>query len=145
MPDLDDSFQRLPSCTPGIVARMSERAISLVRHDGDACVVVLGGEHDLSSVGEVTEALGRAASAAVTIVDLSSASFIDSAVLGALITSHREAALGGRRWALVIGNGSGAAVRRILELTGLDGMLPVYSDVGDALAATVSPESGLPQ
>jgi len=124
---------------------MNERAISLVRHDGDACVVMLGGEHDLSSVDELTDALGRAASAPVMIVDLSSTSFIDSAVLGALITSHREAASGGRWWALVVGNGSGAAVRRILELTGLDGMLPVYSDVGDALAATVSPESGLPQ
>jgi anti-anti-sigma factor len=124
---------------------MSARAISLVRHDGDACVVALTGEHDLSSADELTDALENAASGAVVIVDLSSTSFIDSAVLGALITSHRNAASDGRRWALVIGNGSGAAVRRILELTGLDGILPVYSDVGEALAASLSPESGLPQ
>jgi anti-sigma B factor antagonist len=124
---------------------MSARAISLVRQDGDACVVELTGEYDLSSIDELTDALGQAASSRGMIVDLSSASFIDSAVLGALITSHREAAANGRRWALVIGNGSGAAVRRILELTGLDGVLPVYSDVGDALAAGSSRESGLPE
>jgi len=124
---------------------MSARAISLVRHDGDACVVALTGEYDLSSVDELTDALGQATACAGMIVDLSSTSFIDSAVLGALITSQREAASNGRRWALVIGNGSGAAVRRILELTGLDGVLPVYSDVGDALGANSSPESGLPR
>ena len=124
---------------------MSARAISLVRNDGDACVVALTGEHDLSSVEELTDALGQAASSPGMIIDLSGTSFIDSAVLGALITSHREAASSGRRWALVIGNGSGAAVRRILELTGLDGVMPVYSDVGDALGASHSPESGLPQ
>jgi anti-sigma B factor antagonist len=124
---------------------MSARAISLVRHEGDACVVALSGEHDLSSADDLTDALEQAASSSGMIVDLSSTSFIDSAVLGALITSHREAALDGRRWALVIGNGSGAAVRRILELTGLDGVMPVYSDVGDALGAGRSPESGLPR
>jgi anti-anti-sigma factor len=128
-----------------MVARMSARAISLVRHEGDACVVALSGEHDLASVEDLTDALAQAASSPGMIVDLSSTAFIDSAVLGALITSHREAASDGRRWALVIGNGSGAAVRRILELTGLDGVMPVYSDVGDALEAGLSPESGLPQ
>ena len=79
------------------------------------------------------------------IVDLSGASFIDSAVLGALIASHREAASDDRGWALVVGNGSGAAVRRILQLTGLDEVMPVYPSLGEALAANLSPESGLPQ
>jgi len=122
---------------------MSARTISLVRHDGDACVVALRGDHDLSSVGDLADALEQAASSPSMIVDLSSTSFIDSAVLGALISSHREAAAESRRWALVIGNGSGAGVRRILELTGLDGVMPVYADVGDALGAARSPESGL--
>ena len=124
---------------------MSARAISLVRHHGDACVVALAGEHDLSSVDELTGALEQASSGAGLVVDLSNASFIDSAVLGALLASYREAASHGRRWALVVGNGSGAAVRRILELTGLDAVMPVYSTVGVALAARASPESGLPR
>jgi anti-anti-sigma factor len=128
-----------------MLARMSARPISLVRHEGDACVVALTGEHDLSSVGDLTDVLGQAASSPGMIVDLSSTSFIDSAVLGSLIASHREASSDGRRWALMIGNGGGAAVRRILELTGLDGVMPVYADVGDALEASLSPESGLPR
>jgi anti-sigma B factor antagonist len=122
---------------------MSARAISLVRHEGDACVVALAGEHDLSSVDQLTDALHEAISAPGMIVDLSCASFIDSAVLGVLIASHREAASDGRQWALVVGNGSGAAVRRILELTGLDEVMPVYPNLGEALAAKLSPEPGL--
>jgi anti-sigma B factor antagonist len=124
---------------------MSARAISLVRRDGDACVVALAGEHDLSSVDELTDALHEATSAPGMVVDLSGATFIDSAVLGALIASHREAASDGRGWALVVSNGSGAVVRRILQLTGLDEVMPVYPNLGEALAANLSPESGLPQ
>jgi anti-anti-sigma factor len=112
---------------------MSARAISVVRQDAaDGCVVVLTGEHDLSSVDELRQAFDQASSAESMMVDLSDTAFIDSAVLGALIASHREAAEHGRRWALIVGNGSGAAVRRILELTGLDAVMPVYHSREDA-------------
>lgn len=128
----------------GYRARMSARAISLVRNADGSCVVVLTGEHDLSSAPELTTALADSASAAATVVDLSETSFIDSAVLGVLIASHREAVADGRRWAMVVGAGSGAAVRRILELTGLDSVLPVYSTREDALEAEFPSQSGLP-
>jgi anti-anti-sigma factor len=78
------------------------------------------------------------------VVDLSGAAFIDSAVLGVLIASHRDTVASGSRWALVIGNGSGAAVRRILELTGLDAVMPVYAGLADALASGFPSQSGLP-
>ena len=128
----------------GYPAAMSARAISLVRHDGDACVVALTGEHDLSSVDELIAVLEQATSSPGMVVDLSGTSFIDSAVLGALIASHRGAAASRRGWALVVGKGSGAAVRRILELTGLDAVMPVYAGLGDALAASLPSGSGLP-
>ena len=125
-----------------MVPRMSARAISLVRHEDGACVVVLTGEHDLSSADELTDALAQAAGPA-TLVDLSETSFIDSAVLGVLIGSHRDATAAGRSWALVVGPGSGAAVRRILELTGLDTVLPVYASREQALAALAGSRSGM--
>ncbi|HET6848370.1 MAG TPA: STAS domain-containing protein [Gaiellales bacterium] len=120
---------------------MSSRAISLVRQDAaDGCVVVLTGEHDLSSVDELREAFDEASSARSVMIDLSETAFIDSAVLGALIASHRDATEHGRRWALIVGNGSGAAVRRILELTGLDAVMPVYSSRDEAAAQPFPPE-----
>jgi anti-sigma B factor antagonist len=120
------------------------RAISLVRtSDGAACVVNLAGDHDLSTVPELHMALSDAADADV-IVDLSQATFIDSAVLGELIASHRDATSAGRRWSLVVGAGSGAAVRRILELTGLGAVMAVYTTRDEALGVPVSHDGPRP-
>jgi anti-anti-sigma factor len=122
---------------------MESRAISLARTgDGRACIVALSGEHDLSTIAELQETLSEAASASAMVVDLTGAAFIDSAVLGALIASHREAVEADRGWSLVVGNGAGAAVRRILELTGLDAVLPMHSRQEDALADVGSPADG---
>ena len=118
---------------------MESRAISLVRTaDGRACIVSLVGEHDLSTIADLQTSLAEAASAPATVVDLSAAAFIDSAVLGALIASHRDAVDAKRGWSLVVGNGSGTAVRRILELTGLDSVMPVHTEQDDAIAAASS-------
>jgi anti-anti-sigma factor len=123
---------------------MSAPAISVVRQDGGVCVVALTGDHDLSSAAGLTEALGRASSAQAIVIDLSGTAFVDSAVLGVLIASHRETVAAGKRWALVVGSGSGAAVRRILELTGLDSVMPVYGALSDALASSYPSQSSLP-
>jgi anti-anti-sigma factor len=121
------------------VSVVESRAISLARTaDGQACIVSLVGEHDLSTIADLQASLTEAATAPVTVVDLSATAFIDSAVLGALIASHRDAVDAHRGWSLVVGNGSGAAVRRILELTGLDAVLPVHARQEDAIAAAGS-------
>ena len=101
---------------------------------------MLTGEHDLSSVDELRDAFDQASAARSVMIDLSDTAFIDSAVLGALIASHRDATEHGRRWALIVGNGSGAAVRRILELTGLDAVMPVYSSREEAASQPFPPE-----
>src|SRR4051812_5996594 len=118
---------------------MSARAISVLRRNGGASVVTLLGEHDLSSVDEIRSALDEASAGGDgVVVDLSGAQFIDSAVLGALIASHREVTADGRGWGVVVGRGSGAAVRRIFELTGLDALMAVYKRPDDALMAVSS-------
>jgi anti-anti-sigma factor len=118
---------------------MSARAISVLRQNGGASVVTLLGEHDLSTAEELRSALGDASAAGDgVVVDLSQAHFIDSAVLSALIASHREVTGDGRGWAVVVGRGSGAAVRRIFELTGLDALMAVYERADDALTAASS-------
>jgi anti-sigma B factor antagonist len=118
---------------------MSARAISVLRQNGGASVVALRGEHDLSSAEELRAALGEASTTGDgVVVDLSDAIFIDSAVLSALIASHREVTSEGRGWAVVVGRGSGAAVRRIFELTGLDALMAVYEHADDAVSAMSS-------
>jgi anti-sigma B factor antagonist len=123
---------------------MSGRAISLVRHESGASIVTVRGEHDLSTADELRDALNEALEAPAMIVDLSETAFIDSAVLGVLIASHRAAVEAGHRWSLVVGRGAGAAVRRILELTGLDVMMPLYDSMDEALAAGAASGSGMP-
>ena len=122
---------------------MESRAISLARTgDGRACVVSINGEHDLSTIDDLQQTLAEAATASAMVVDLTGAAFIDSAVLGALIASHREAVDADRGWSLVVGNGAGTAVRRILDLTGLDAVLPMYAGQEEALAASEAAEEG---
>jgi len=123
---------------------MSERAISLFRHESGAEIVVVRGEHDLSTADELRDTLNQALEAPAMIVDLSETAFIDSAALGVLIGSHRAAVEAGRNWAIVVGRGSGAAVGRILKLTGLDVMMPLYNSMDEALAAGSPSGSGLP-
>ena len=66
------------------------------------------------------------------MVDLAGASFIDSAVLGVLIGEHDRARRDGLALALVVGDASGHSVRRIVELTGLDAVLPVAESRDEA-------------
>ncbi len=96
-------------------------------------VVVLRGEHDLSTAEALQAELEQARAAGLpVVVDLSGASFIDSAVLGVLIGEHDRARADGVALALVVGSAAGHSVRRIVELTGLDAVLPVAETRADA-------------
>jgi anti-anti-sigma factor len=95
--------------------------------------VSLHGEHDLSTAEALQQELERAREAKQPVlVDLSAAAFIDSAVLGVLIGEHDRATADGVPMGLVVGGGAGHAVRRIIELTGLDSVLPVFANRDDA-------------
>lgn len=98
-------------------------------------VVALLGEHDLSTAAVVRDALQDASSApAGVVVDLSHTSFIDSSILGLIITAYREAGESDRGFALAVGNGCGTAVRRVLELTDLRSTVTVRDDLASAVA-----------
>jgi anti-anti-sigma factor len=114
-------------------------AIQLRREDG-VNIVALHGEHDLSTAPGLREALETAAAeGGALVVDLSHAQFIDSSILGLIVTAWQEAGASGTRFALIVGNGSGASVRRVLELTDLGSTLPVHDDMAGALAACAGP------
>lgn len=128
---------------PGYAPRGVE-VVGEVRNEtaGEAVeIVVLQGEHDLGTVPQVREALAAASAGGKSLlVDLSSATFVDSSILGALLEARRSAVEAGRGFAVAC-SGDAEPVRRVLEVTGLADELPVHSTREAALAALGAQES----
>jgi anti-anti-sigma factor len=74
------------------------------------------------------------------VVDMTGTRFCDSAGLHALIGAHKRAQAEGRQVRLVIAS---AQVRRILALTALDRLIPVYTSLRQALAQPAA-ATGIP-
>ena len=89
-------------------------------------VVALEGEHDLGTVAEVREALAEAGGrGGAVVVDLCPATFVDSSILGAILSARRSALEAGAGFGVAC-DGKAEPVRRVLEVTGLDAELPVH-------------------
>jgi anti-sigma B factor antagonist len=128
---------------PGYAARDVD-VVGEVRNEsaGDRVeIVVLSGEHDLGTVPRVKESLGAAASSGKSVlIDLCSATFVDSSILGALLEARRVAMEADRGFAVAC-SGEAEPVRRVLEVTGLADELPVHPTREAALAALDDQES----
>src|SRR6476620_1006701 len=99
---------------------MSESSSIEVARDGDVAVVVLRGDHDLSTADRLRQAIERARDGSTpVVVDLTEATFIDSAVLGVLIAEHERAASNGSAVGYAVGAGAGHSVHRIIDLAGV--------------------------
>jgi anti-anti-sigma factor len=95
-----------------------------IRHVGTHALVILAGEVDLSSVGQVYEELSGLARQGVCHVSLNVAevTYIDSTGLSLLVTEHKRMdSMGGE---LIVFSPS-RQMRRLLEITGLDGYLNI--------------------
>ncbi len=104
--------------------------------DGDALVVAVTGEVDLSTASEVSKALELVSEqTSRVVVDLSAVTFLDSSGINALLTGQRGLAENGIGLCVVA---PGGPVRRVFELTQLMETLGVADSVGDALAASHS-------
>jgi anti-anti-sigma factor len=90
----------------------------VVDQHGQISIVRLIGEHDLSTQDQINGAIEAAIrDGRDVVVDLRSATFIDSSTLQALVAGSRKASEAGRRLLLVIGEER--AVVQVFELTGL--------------------------
>jgi len=100
---------------------------------GEALIYKLRGSLDLATSPSVRAALVEAASEGRhdIIVDLTQLEFIDSTGLGALIGAHRRALEHGGKVRLVVADGP---IARLLNITGLIRVFPVYHTLDDALA-----------
>ena len=88
----------------------------------------------------IVAALGLAArnGPGTLVVDLTRTRFCDSAGMHALVDAHKRARVEGGQVLLAV---SGAAVPRILEITGIDRVLPRFDSVAEALAGIPAAET----
>ncbi len=100
------------------VAQCGGASCELVRPAPHAAVVVLTGEHDVSTLPMLRQVLAplNRDSGLLVVIDLSRAAFIDAAVLTALADAEQAVTGRGGRFGLL--PGTAPAVRRVLELTG---------------------------
>lgn len=101
-------------------------------------VVTAPEEIDLANAARLKAALLEAALAetaepgrALLVVDMSRTRFCDSAGLNALVSAARQARAEGGEVRLVI---TGEAVSRIVQLTGMDRVIPIYASLEDAVS-----------
>ncbi|WEV24329.1 STAS domain-containing protein [Streptomyces sp. 71268] len=93
-----------------------------------ACVIAAVGEYDMGSITVLREALHTAAKQYPKVVlDASDIAFADSTFLNLLLITHRSGKL-----RIVAPS---AQVRRLLEVTGVDGVLEIRQTIEEAIAA----------
>jgi anti-sigma B factor antagonist len=117
------------------------RLVSSQRLTPAAVVVMLSGDLDLATAPELRNALQEALTERPNLVlDMSDLRFLDSTGIGVLVRIHKRAsAVGG---ALVFAEVPNNVVK-ILEVTCLDRIFPVYPTVEEALyALDLAPQDG---
>jgi anti-sigma B factor antagonist len=103
-------------------------------------VVTFPAEIDLANAGQLGDELASAsASGAMRVIaDLTPSRFCDSAGIGMLFRAHRYALAHGAELRLVVPDG---AVLRVMEITGMGRLLPIYPSLDEAMTnRTVLPE-----
>jgi anti-sigma B factor antagonist len=126
----------------GIPASVRTGEIALERTDAGLAVVAITGEHDLSTAPVLRQQLdGLIADGSPIVVDLSSATFVDSSILGVILDARRRADAGDLGFAVSHGNGPDP-VGRVLDITGLRNELPVHKGREDAATAALSGSPG---
>jgi anti-sigma B factor antagonist len=128
---------------------MDARTIALDESHGDVLFVVVRGEHDIYTAPALRDRLDQALGAGTgadagrdkpvgVVVDLSSATFLDSSILGALLEARRQALEKGIGYVVCLGDAPEPGVQRILEITGLVPVFPVVRSRDEALEAARS-------
>ena len=114
---------------------MRPSRIEVDRDEPGAAIVSLHGEHEDFSVPQLERALdGAVRDGLAVVVDLAQAEFISSTIVAILLRAREEAHVNGCPFAVVVDDSTGAAVRRLFEITGLGTILPLVGTRAEALA-----------
>ncbi|HXT89421.1 MAG TPA: STAS domain-containing protein [Trebonia sp.] len=99
---------------------------------GQTAVIAAAGEIDLTNAESLRDALLSAlnAGASCLVVDLTATTFLDSAGVTALVRASRRASVSDAVLRLAV---TAPAVLRVLNLVGIDQLIPVYPSLAAAL------------
>ena len=102
---------------------------------GEVPAAAVHGEIDASNVAEVGVALRGLVSnhSAVLVVDLSPTAYLDSAGINLMFSLGDE--LRSRQLTLRLVIAPGSPIERMVNITGLDRVYPIYATVADAVSA----------
>ena len=115
---------------------MQENRIQLDRDHGGVAVVVVEGEHDVYTAPSLSEELDSLLEERIPfVIDLTTATFVDSSVLRVLLEAKRRAEADEIGFAVALGQDDSGPVRRVLDITGLVPVLPVYPGREEAIEA----------
>jgi anti-anti-sigma factor len=100
---------------------------------GRHAVVTMPAEIDTTNAADVTELLAAVAeqSPEAITADMTTTEFCDSAGVRALVRAHERAAAAGAELRLALGDSPAA---RIIQLIGLDQIIPIYPSIEQSLA-----------
>jgi anti-anti-sigma factor len=95
-------------------------------------------EMDITNASGVTDLLAAVAGQSPEMItaDMTATMFCDSSGVNALARAHELAAASGSELRLALG---GSPTARIVQLIGLDQIVPVYRDVEESLATPPQP------
>lgn len=113
-----------------------EPTIEVLRPEPGATLVILSGEHDYATSDELRQTLTRALDSSGQghlIIDLSSADFVDSSTISALVFAKKHADEAGCKFNVVLA--TTPIVERALEITGVLPGLNRVETVDEALAS----------
>jgi anti-anti-sigma factor len=114
---------------------MSASELSIHR-EPDRAVLTLVGEHEGYAARKLEQELTGLLDEGYRVeVDLTRAQFIDSEVAAVLVAARKRAGSEDGNLAVVVGDDTGWAVLRLLDLTGLTSMLGVVRRLGNREAA----------
>ena len=114
------------------------RLVTSQRVTDTAVIVTLEGDLDLATAPELRTVLHEALTTRPSIVvDMGKLRFLDSTGLGVLVRVHKKAKAAGGVVAFCAVPGN---VVKILEVTCLDRVFPVYSSADEAIALLSTPE-----
>ena len=115
--------------------------IAVERAEPGVEVIVVTGEHDISTAPELERRVEAALeSGHAVVIDLLGTTFIDSTVLRVLICAREQAGERSIEFRCALGESTGHGVRRLLDLTGMAGRLQAVPTRADAIAGAVAPE-----
>jgi anti-anti-sigma factor len=124
-----------------LVILQTVSGIAVERAEPGVEVIVVTGEHDISTAPELERRLEAALeSGHAVVIDLLGTTFIDSTVLRVLICAREQAAERSIGFRCALGESTGHGVRRLLDLTGMAGRLQAVPTRADAIAGAVAPE-----